>query len=411
MLDQLWNDLWIVLFIVLVVIGFFSGQALVIGFGVMGLAVGGISWLWNRVSLERVLYERHLPQQRAFIGEEVPMSITVTNMKPVPLAHLKIEDAVPDAIEIADADVVASSRPNSHTMRHLTSMSWYERVRWDYRMTCSERGLFHIGPARLSGGDLFGFHTSEKTVSDLDYLLVYPRVVPLPELGLPASKPLGDIGGGIRIFQDPSRPSGVRDYMQGDPLNIVDWKASARAQKLRVRSFEPSSTISVVLVVVVETTARYWEGYSPINLERVVTVAASVASYAAENRYSLGLFSDGTPILADRPMKIPPNGSPEQLSVILEALATIRPLAAGPMAAQLAEHAQRFPMGATLAVVTAFMPSELMEIIIDLNTRAYRMVVLYVGDGQCPEFPGDILVHELQDYFARMEQASEFGPG
>ena len=241
--------------------------------------------------------------------------------------------------------------------------------------------------------------------------MVYPKVVPLPELGLPASRPLGEIRGGIRIFQDPSRPSGVRDYRQGDPLNIVDWKASARAQELRVRSFEPSSTISVVLVVVVETTARYWEGYSPTNLERVVTVAASVASYAAENRYSLGLFSDRTPILADRPMKIPPNGSPEQLSVILEALATIRPLAAGPMAAQLAEHAHRFPMGATLAVVTAFMSLELMEVIVDLNARAYRMVVLYVGDGQCPHFPEGIVVHELQDHFVRMEQASEFGPG
>ena len=126
-----------------------------IGFGVMGLAVGGISWVWNRVSLEEVSYERSLPQQRAFIGEEVPMSITLTNMKPVPVARLRIEDEVPDAIEIVDADVVASSSPNSRILRHLTSVSWYERVRWDYRMTCSERGLFHLGPARLNGGDPF----------------------------------------------------------------------------------------------------------------------------------------------------------------------------------------------------------------------------------------------------------------
>ena len=410
MFRQFWNDLWITLFVVLIVIGIFAGQGLVVGFGVMGLLVAGISRLWNRLSLEEVSYERHLPQQRVFIGEEASMTITLTNRKPLPLGKVEIEDQVPKAIEIEGAVVAASANPDSQTLCHSTSVSWYERIRWDYRIRCTQRGYHRMGPARLESGDLFGFFSSGKTAPGQDYLLVYPKVVPLPQMGLPAARPLGEAREGIRIFEDPSRPSGIREYERGDPLKIVDWKASARMQRLHVRTFEPSSAITLILVVVVETTARYWEGYSPIELERVITAAASVARYAADRQYSLGLFSNGAPILADRPMKIPANRSREQLTVILEALATIRPLAMSPMASQLADNARRFPIGATLVVIAAFIPPELADTMGNLKSRGYRMVVLYVGERPCPRLPDGVQLNELQNYFATMELASEYGP-
>ena len=411
MSQNLGSDLWIVLFVVLIVIGIFAGQGLVIGLGMMGLLLTGISWLWSRVSLEQVTYERRLSQSRALIGDEVSMTVIITNRKPVPLGKLAVDDEIPKALEIAGADNISTSYiPEYQTLRHSTSMSWYERMRWEYRVKCAQRGYYPLGPARISSGDLFGFFTSEKRLPDRDYLMVYPRVVPLEELGLPAARPLGEVGGGIRIFPDQSRPSGIREYQQGDPLKTVDWKASAKAQSLQVRTFDPSSTITVILVVVVQTTARSWEGYLATNLERVILTAASVASYAAERQYGLGLFSDGTPILTDRPMKIPPDRSPEQLTIILEALATVRPMPMGPIAGPLAENSRRFPMGATLVVIAALILPELVEVIDSLTAQGYRMVVLYVGDGECPAMPEAVLVRDLQAYFARIEMASEFGP-
>ncbi len=410
MFNQAWHDLWLTLFVVLILIGVFSSQGLVAGFGAMGLLVAGVSWLWNRVSLEEVSYTRTFSQRRAFIDEEFSMSITLANRKPVPLGKIQIHDEVPDAFTVRDASVSVSASPKSQLLRHATSMGWYERISWEYRLSCSERGFFRIGPARVESGDPFGFYSSEMEVPDQDYVLVYPRVVPLPELGLPERRPLGEASGGIRIFQDPSMPSGIRDYQQGDPLKIVDWKASAKHAGLRVRTFEPSSKITLVMVVVVETTARYWEGYSPVHLENVITTAASIASYAAERQYSLGMFSNGTPILSERPMKISPSAAPEQLTLILEALATVRPLAMGPMPAQLAEHARRFPTGATLVVIAALVQPELVEVIGSLKRQGYRLVVLYLGDGECPRMPEGVPVHELQNYFTRIGLTSDYGP-
>lgn len=410
MFDEMWHDLWIAIFTILIFVGIFTAEGLVIGLGVMGLLVAGTAWVWNRVSLEEVTYQRELPYNRVFIGDEIPMSIVIVNKKPVPLSRLSVDDEIPDSLVISDANIVVSANPQSTTLRHSTSMSWYERMRWEYVIKCTQRGFYRLGPAKISSGDLFGFFTSEKTVVDQDYVLVYPNVLTLPEMGIPSMRPLGESSGGIRIFEDPSRSSGIRDYQQGDPLKIVDWKATAKAQHLQVRTFEPSSSMTVIMLVVIETTARYWEGYSPINLERIITAAASFASYATEKQYTLGLFSNGTPILADRPMKVPPTRSPEQLTAILEALATIRPLAMGSMAAQLSENSRRFPIGSTLVVVAAFVMPELVEELDDLKKHGHRLVMVYVGDEECPVLPEGIIVHNLQDFFERMELASEFGP-
>ncbi|HJO82358.1 MAG TPA: DUF58 domain-containing protein, partial [SAR202 cluster bacterium] len=297
MFDQFWHDIWIILFVLLIIIGVFAGQGLVIGLGAMGLVVAGISWVWNKLSLEEVAYTRKISQSRVFIGEDTTLAITVTNRKPLPLGRLEITDEVPEELLVADAEISPSANPRYNVMRHTTSLAWYERISWEYKVTANHRGFYRIGPARLESGDLFGFFNSEARASDNDYLLVYPQVVPLPELGIPAVRPLGETRGGIAIFQDPSRPAGIRDYQLGDPLKTVDWKLSARMQRLQVRTFEPSSSFTVVLVVVVETAERSWEGYSPTNLERVITTAASLASYVSEKQYSLGLFSNGAPIL------------------------------------------------------------------------------------------------------------------
>lgn len=41
--------------------------------------------------------------------------------------------------------------------------------------------------------------------------------------------------------------SGLRQYREGDPLNLVDWKQLARGRGLMVREFSPDTATSVVL--------------------------------------------------------------------------------------------------------------------------------------------------------------------
>ena len=407
MLSQMWHELWVLIFVALIAIGIFTGEGLLIGFSVMGLLVVGTARLWNRVSLENVTYEREFSQRRVFIGEKTTLSITLTNRKPLPLGRVRVEDEIPASMELSGADVVNSPNPEGKTLLHSASMSWYERIHWTYEFRCSRRGFFRIGPSTLRSGDLFGFFGSEVITRGRDYVLVYPRIVSLPEIGIPSARPLGETRGGIRIFEDISRPMGLRDYQMGDPLKTVDWKATARMQELQVRTYEPSSSMAVILAVAVDTMEHTWEGYSAIHLERIITAAASLAVYASERQYSLGLFSNGTPVLADRPMKIAPSQSPDQLTIILEALASIRPLPMGSIAGQLGNQWRSFPLGATIVIVLSLVADELPQILDNMRAHGYKLVVVYVGDKPCPPMPEAVLLHEIGDAFEGLEFADQ----
>ena len=404
-------QLWLAFFALVIAIGVLAAQGLVIAFGSMGLLAGGISWIWNRFSLQELSYERTLDQSRVFLGEEVRLTLSVTNKKPIPLPWLKIEEELMEDLQVVDADVSLNAPPGSTTLRHSTSMGWYERIRWDYRIKCTRRGLFPLGPAYLESGDPFGFFRSRRRKRGIDYLTVYPTVIPLDDLGIPAFRPLGEVRGGIKLFVDTSRPSGMRDYQVGDPLKTVDWKATARHETLQVRTYDPSSSTTVILVVAIDSTTPYWARYSPEVLERVVTVAASVAVNAVDNEYTVGMFANDMRVLPNQPLIVPPARGPDQLAVLLEAIATIRPYPPAPMWSQLAQHAWRFPTGSTLVVCTGHMPQELEDTLNEIRRRGSKIVIVNVGEEPCVEFPPEVVVHETYDRLIGLEEAGELVTG
>jgi len=399
----IWHDFWIGFFAIVIAVGFFMGQGLVIAFGAMGVVSGAVSLAWNRLSLNDVIYERHLPQKRVFVGEEVELTVSLMNRKPLPLPWIRVTDEVPDELQVVAGDVASNVRPKVAALRHQTSMAWYERIRWQYRLKCERRGLYPIGPVNIHSGDPFGFLRSRLNTETVDYVLVYPRVYPLEELGITAHRPLGDVRGQVQIFPDPSRPMGVRDYEIGDPMKTIDWKSTARAQTLQVRRYEPSTSFTVVLVGAVDTTAPHWGPYIHRNLERVVTTAASVASYSAERQYTIGMFSNDMPASTDGTMTVAPGHGREQVGAVLAALAGIRAYAIRPMYQHLADNYRRFPFGSTLVLVTSFMPPQFVQVVGDLKSHGHKMVVVYVGDDACPEMPGCVVVHEIRQNLDRLE--------
>ena len=115
MFKKVWHDWWIGIFILLIFIGIFSGRSLVIGFAVMGLLVAGISWVWNELSLRELSYKRIMSQNRIFKGESVSLTIELSNMKPIPLSRIDIDDDIPEDLEIAGTELLHS--PNPKTMK------------------------------------------------------------------------------------------------------------------------------------------------------------------------------------------------------------------------------------------------------------------------------------------------------
>ncbi len=405
-----WQEFWVLLFIAVLVTGLISGKGVLVAFGSTGMLAMAVSWLWNSVALAEVTFEREFSQTHTFAGEEVRMVLSVTNSKPVPLGWMHIQDRLPLDVSVVDARSNVRQEGNYQVLEQSTAISWYEKVRWTYTVKSGRRGYYRFGPATIDSGDIFGFYRKRMVTEQSNRLIVYPKVVPLAELGIPSFHALGDSRSPVPLHEDVSLPSTIREYRRGDPLNRVAWKESAKAQDLRVRTFDPSASVTVMLAVCVETTPRRWEGYIPELLERTITASASIAAHAFDWRHSVGLVSNGSLIESTRSMRIDPSRSPAQLSLIMEALATIRPVVLRPMARLLEEGARSFPSGASVVVAAAYVPPELVESIRMLRRSGHPVVLVYAGDEAPPELPDDVAVHHVGAYLGRMERDSDFRP-
>lgn len=378
----MFRELWVPFTLVLLFLGSLTAQAPLVGLGGLVFVTGGLARLWSRWSLEGVEYERRLSETRAFVGERVEVTLRLANRKPLPLTWIELQEEFPERLPLRGlqgVQVSSSARPQTTVLTQVTSLFWYERVGWRYHLECRERGYYQIGPARLRSSDLFGIFPRQRREQRVDYLLVYPRVLPLSQLGLPAKRPFGDVRSQERIFEDPSRVMGLREYQAADPLKRIDWKATARRQALQVKVFEPTITQHVVVVVNIATFERPWQGYDPVVLERAVTVAASVASYACEARWSVGLLANGSFAQSDLPLKISPGRDPYQLLQILEALAMVVPMTTISIEDLLQEEGHRLPWGCTLAVVTGLITESFLAALAPLRAAGHRVVILSVA--------------------------------
>lgn len=110
------------------------------------------------------------------------------------------------------------------------------------------RGVWRTGEARASAGDPFGLYRAEPASVPHAELLVYPRVF---EMSTAAYPTLGFQGSPSRKarMEDPAFQAGVRDYAGDLPAKAIDWKASARRDRLQVKLFEATARRDVCLVL------------------------------------------------------------------------------------------------------------------------------------------------------------------
>jgi uncharacterized protein (DUF58 family) len=384
------GEAWLWLIAALFFVSLLLRDALLFVVATILVLVAVVSQVWERYCLTGLSYRRALHQTRAFFGEEVPLTVEIVNEKPLPLAWLEIEDTIPGpGLSLAPAHVGPSHIPGRRLLSILLSVRWYERVRRHYRLTCRARGLHAFGPAVLRTGDVFGLGTREMEIPTEDYLLVYPKVVPLDRLGLPASHPFGDVP--LRrqwLFEDPMRTVGVREYRPGDNPRRLHWKATARApgQALQVKLFEPTTTHRVHVLLNVSTSEQNWswQGYDPEALEAAITTAASVANWAAERDLLIGLSANARLFHSSAAVRIPPSRNPRQLMHIFDALARLVPIPSMAADEFIDLEARDLAFGTTVVMVTAVASDAIINRLRELKRGGHQPVMLLITTAEHP---------------------------
>jgi len=355
----------------------------------LGIA-SGTSILWEKYCLHAVTYRRQLRDPRVFYGEETDLTIEVTNAKPLPLAWLLIRDAFPKNLSLLTGELVEGDgqEQQERAVVHLTdmlSLRWYERVKRTYRIRGDNRGMYKFGPVNLASGDLFGFGRKTETWNHQDRLIVYPRIVPVIQLSLPAERPSGEMKARRRIMDDPLRPATVREYVPGDSIRHIHWKNTARANQLQTKVFDPSASHVLALFADMQTVHNPY-GMVSEYLELVISATASVAIAGLDQRYAVGLYANGGPRDARHWTIVPPGRSAGQATEILDALAPLFGFRLIPLHHLLRRSMPILPFGSTVVTITALATEELYAALLSMQDAGHPVVLLTVGDEK-PQVP------------------------
>lgn len=383
------NSYWLYGAGLLILVGMIMRERAFTLLGLLTLCTAGASWLWARYSLDNVEYSRSLSSERLFSGETVTMNFSVINRKLLPLAWLDVEDQVGDKLKVLERDILPSGIPGVDVLRITTSARWYERITWTIEIECPTRGYHALGPVTLRSGDLFGFFTRRETIPNEAHLTVYPRLVSLDDVSIPARHLFGDQRIRRQIITDPSRTAGVRDYRPEDSIRFINWKATARVQSLQTKVFEPTTEVQFGVFLNLDTFEHYWEGLDYERAEGAIVVAASIAMQALQERHVVGMYANGVVGGSDQPLRVRASRNPNQHEEILTGLAKLSPIASVNFPRLLRSETTRFPWGSTIVIITGIMTDPIASVMAEMAAEGHRVVVLAIGDDvQVPPMRG-----------------------
>lgn len=386
---------WLPLLVVVVALGVILQLGFLVTFLLSLTIIFAFASFWQIRALRDVLYIRKPYYKRAFPGELVPLRIVIENKKILPLAWLRVQDPWPKAVGPDPENILAPTHLiDQGLLTNVLSLKWFERTQRDYILRFRRRGIYSVGPARLTSGDIFGLFESSREYGPSEHLTVFPNLLPVSDLGLPADDPFGDRRSRKRLYEDQNQPMGVRDYRPDDGFRRIHWPATAHTGSLQVRVFQPTSANMLVICLNVATFVRYWEGVNPDLLEHLIRVAASIIYRGIQDGYRVGLIANGCLANADQPFRIKPARTNEHLAKILEALAGIAPIVTDPFDRFLIREVSQVPYGASLIIITGVWAPEFSEALIRLKKHGRQIMILSCADQVPPTIPGFKIIHQ-----------------
>ena len=324
-----------------------------------------VSKVWRDRALRAVTFRRVF-SERVFPGEQVTVRLDLANSGWLPVVWLRLHDSRP--VELAGHQLLQT----------VISLAPHEKTHFEYTLAAAKRGYYRLGPLLLNSGDVLGLADEQGRSGSTDYLTVYPRVVPLTSLALPSHSPLGTLRHSQPIFEDPTRVTGKRDYVTGDSLRRVDWKATAAAGRLQVKQFEPSIALETVLFV--NLNMADYEIRSRFDASELsVVVAASIASRVAGLKQAVGLVGNGAdPLCGDScPPVLPARKGRQQLMRVLEVLARLQLSEKAPrLSDRLRRELVNLPWGTTLVIVTGLADEALFDALFQARRSGQDAVLI-----------------------------------
>jgi uncharacterized protein (DUF58 family) len=303
----------------LVIIGAISIAALNTGnnllFLILASLLGAIlvSGILSQIVLSHLELDFVLPDH-VFAEQPMISRLTVSNLK-------KVFPSFSITVSARDGERKKGKKSIGRSPRQILDAPVYvpyiphrSSVTQHVEITFPRRGRYTQEGFRVISKFPFGFVRKSHEVPTKQEILVLPNIQPTEEF----YEILPMIGGEIEsLYKGRGNDLySIRDYQEGDSARHVDWKASAKAQAVKVREFTREDERRLMLVF--DARLPHAESNLLAQFEKAVTFCACLAWHFYEIDAHLQFLTDGfETIMAP---------SAEVIYPALEALALIEPI-------------------------------------------------------------------------------------
>ena len=279
---------WILATIGLLIFGFVLHLDLLVYAMYVLLGVLFLCRFFTQIWIGQLEAKRFFDEEILEIGGSIQSKVAVQNIGKLSVPWMIVEDSLS-----RDALVQMPPRMKAEGPRlALARLHPGETKVLSYRVTFLMRGYYQLGPVLVETGDVFGLHRRFRIFTEPHYVLVMPKVLPLAGYNLASRRPIGEIRLTHRLFEDPTRMSSIRAYQQGDPLNRIHWRATARVGQLQTRTYESSCVTGATFLL--DFHAASFSGPTSVaSAELAVVTVASLANAVYLTGQQIGFVSNG----------------------------------------------------------------------------------------------------------------------
>ena len=246
--------------------------------GIIGVIL--LSFFYAIVLKSNIQIERNTSALKLACKEKSEITFTIKNYSPLTAHVCYFFDSVPYFYVFNEGN------------KGVTALRPHEIKRITYKVTSQERGLFHAGPVRIRTSDPLGLFLIDMEVSCPLEITVRPARIKLITEVVPGF-PQGNLKINNPCYEDITMRRSIRDYMNGDELKRINWRASARFASLYTNQYENSfdAPLFVFLNLAEEDYDLHNRRYYS---EKAIEIAASIIEKARVLRQRCGFAAYGT---------------------------------------------------------------------------------------------------------------------
>lgn len=201
-----------------------------------------------RAGLKRIRFQYRPEKEQAEQGEEIPVSVQVTNTGLMPISYLMIKAHFPMSAQLPEG--VEVEKDQFQQTANLVFRLWGRQARRrKVSVRIEKRGVHYFRGAMLESTDFAGLRKIWDFYDQQEQVLIYPRCLENGRLISAMGEYFGDMVAQRHLLRDPILTVGVREYTGSEPMKTISWTQTARRGQMMVREFDFTRDLSCTVLL------------------------------------------------------------------------------------------------------------------------------------------------------------------